>query len=70
MKFGYQFLLAEINKQQPGPLSSNSLKPLWQGYMATESTWQSQKSGLESMPKLPSNKDESGETAGYHGGQM
>ena len=30
VKFGYQFLLAEIHRQQPGPSSSDSLKPLWQ----------------------------------------
>ena len=30
MKSGYQLLLAEIHRQQPGPLSSDSLKPLWQ----------------------------------------
>ena len=32
--------------------------------MAIESIRQSQKFGLESMPKLPSNKDEFGETSG------
>ena len=30
MKFGYQFLLAEIHRQQLGPSSSDSLKSLWQ----------------------------------------
>ena len=30
VKSGYQSLLAKIHRQQPGPSSSDSLKPLWQ----------------------------------------
>ena len=47
VKFGYQFFLAEIHRQQPGLSSSDSLKPLWQAiwqvgnwkYLAKSKFW-------------------------------